>query len=125
MGPRVSTGFFTQLQSRRDLAGRITIDAILARVGAVAFRRRWGRWPVTGWPKPPSDPTTCSAVAREPRLEVLVLELEGHNLLLLDEPTDNLDIESSEALEKALVTFQGTVVAVLTTGRSCAPWTAS
>ena len=36
------------------------------------------------------------------RLEVLVLELEGHNLLLLDEPTDNLDIDSSEALEKAL-----------------------
>ena len=33
------------------------------------------------------------------RLEVLVLELEGHNLLLLDEPTDNLDIDSSEALE--------------------------
>ena len=36
------------------------------------------------------------------RLEVLILELEGHNLLLLDEPTDNLDIDSSEALETAL-----------------------
>jgi ATPase subunit of ABC transporter with duplicated ATPase domains len=46
------------------------------------------------------------------RLEVLVLELEGHNLLLLDEPTDNLDIDSSEALEQALVTFEGTVLAV-------------
>ena len=46
------------------------------------------------------------------RLEVLVLELEGHNLLLLDEPTDNLDIDSSEALERALETFEGTVVAV-------------
>ena len=46
------------------------------------------------------------------RLEVLALELEGHNLLLLDEPTDNLDIESSEALEKALGAFAGTVVAV-------------
>jgi ATPase subunit of ABC transporter with duplicated ATPase domains len=46
------------------------------------------------------------------RLEVLVLELEGHNLLLLDEPTDNLDIDSSEALEHALDRFTGTVVAV-------------
>ena len=27
------------------------------------------------------------------RLEILCLELEGHNLLLLDEPTDNLDID--------------------------------
>jgi ATPase subunit of ABC transporter with duplicated ATPase domains len=43
---------------------------------------------------------------------VLVLELEGHNLLLLDEPTDNLDIDSSEALEHALDTLEGTVVAV-------------
>jgi len=42
----------------------------------------------------------------------LVLELEGHNLLLLDEPTDNLDIDSSEALESALDGFEGTVVAV-------------
>jgi ATPase subunit of ABC transporter with duplicated ATPase domains len=33
-------------------------------------------------------------------------------VLLLDEPTDNLDIESSEALELALDGFQGTVVAV-------------
>jgi ATPase subunit of ABC transporter with duplicated ATPase domains len=41
-----------------------------------------------------------------------VLELEGHNLLVLDEPTDNLDIDSSEALETALESFQGTVVAV-------------
>jgi ATPase subunit of ABC transporter with duplicated ATPase domains len=46
------------------------------------------------------------------RLEILCLELEGHNLLLLDEPTDNLDIDSSEALEQALEGFEGTVVAV-------------
>ena len=46
------------------------------------------------------------------RLEILCLEAEGHNLLLLDEPTDNLDIDSSEALERALDGFEGTVVAV-------------
>jgi ATPase subunit of ABC transporter with duplicated ATPase domains len=46
------------------------------------------------------------------RLEILCLEIEGHNVLLLDEPTDNLDIESSEALERALDGFEGTVIAV-------------
>jgi ATPase subunit of ABC transporter with duplicated ATPase domains len=33
-------------------------------------------------------------------------------LLLLDEPTDNLDVVSAEALEEALETFAGTVLAV-------------
>ena len=46
------------------------------------------------------------------RLEILCLDVEGHNLLLLDEPTDNLDIDSSEALEAALEGFEGTVLAV-------------
>jgi ATPase subunit of ABC transporter with duplicated ATPase domains len=43
---------------------------------------------------------------------VLLLELSGATLLLLDEPTDNLDLESAEALEAALDQFEGTVVAV-------------
>jgi ATPase subunit of ABC transporter with duplicated ATPase domains len=46
------------------------------------------------------------------RLEILTLELEGHNLLLLDEPTDNLDIDSCEALEEALEGFEGTVIVI-------------
>ena len=36
----------------------------------------------------------------------------GANLLLLDEPTDNLDVESAEALEEGLEAFEGTVLAV-------------
>ena len=46
------------------------------------------------------------------RLQVLTLELAGVNLLLLDEPTDNLDLASAEALETALDEFEGTVLAV-------------
>jgi energy-dependent translational throttle protein EttA len=43
---------------------------------------------------------------------VLGLELRGVNLLLLDEPTDNLDLDSAEALEIALDDFEGTVLCV-------------
>ncbi|EQD75622.1 ABC transporter-like domain protein, partial [mine drainage metagenome] len=46
------------------------------------------------------------------RLEILGLELEGHNLLLLDEPTDNLDLDSADALEQALESFEGAILAV-------------
>ncbi|RYN12825.1 ABC transporter, ATP-binding protein [Bifidobacterium animalis subsp. animalis] len=46
------------------------------------------------------------------RFQLLLLELRQCNLLLLDEPTDNLDVESAEALESLIQDFQGTVMAV-------------
>ena len=49
---------------------------------------------------------------QQARLQILLLELSGATLLLLDEPTDNLDLVSAEALEDALSRFDGTVLAV-------------
>ncbi len=112
VGPRVSPGLFTQLQPRVDFAGRGVLEialqyvrgggtqtamAALARYGLVEAARR--RYDVLSG-------------GEKARLEILALELQGHNLLLLDEPTDNLDIDSCEALEQALDSFEGTVVAV-------------
>jgi ATPase subunit of ABC transporter with duplicated ATPase domains len=112
VGPRVSTGLFTQLQSRSDLAGRVVLDAVLQRVGGGGLQAAMGALARYGLADAARRSYDILSGGQKARLEVLVLELEGHNLLLLDEPTDNLDIESSEALEKALGSFQGTVVAV-------------
>ena len=49
---------------------------------------------------------------QQARFQILLLELSGATLLLLDEPTDNLDVESAEALEDGLEAFEGTVLAV-------------
>ncbi|MBV9291767.1 MAG: ATP-binding cassette domain-containing protein, partial [Frankiales bacterium] len=49
---------------------------------------------------------------QQARLQILLLELAGATLLLLDEPTDNLDVMSAEALEDGLEAFDGTVLAV-------------
>jgi ATPase subunit of ABC transporter with duplicated ATPase domains len=49
---------------------------------------------------------------QQARFLILLLELSGATLLLLDEPTDNLDLASAEALEAGLERFAGTVVAV-------------
>nr|WP_245598150.1 ATP-binding cassette domain-containing protein [Haloglycomyces albus] len=49
---------------------------------------------------------------QQARFMVLILELSGATLLLLDEPTDNLDLESAEALQAGLASFEGTVLSV-------------
>jgi len=49
---------------------------------------------------------------QQARFQILLIELSGATLLLLDEPTDNLDVISAEALEEALEAFEGTVLTV-------------
>ena len=49
---------------------------------------------------------------QQARFQILLRELSGATLLLLDEPTDNLDVQSAEALEEGLEAFEGTVLAV-------------
>jgi ATPase subunit of ABC transporter with duplicated ATPase domains len=110
IGPRVSPGLFTQLQSRDDLLGRVVLDVVLARRGEL--RAAMGALARYGLADAARRQYDVLSGGEKARLEILILELEGHNLLLLDEPTDNLDTDSSEALEKALDSFQGTVVAV-------------
>jgi ATPase subunit of ABC transporter with duplicated ATPase domains len=108
VGPRASPGLFTQLQTRADLAGHVVIEVVLDRVrggGVQAAMAALARYCLAEAANRSYDALSGGEKAR---LEVLILELDGHNLLLLDEPTDNLDIDSSEALEA----FAGTVVAV-------------
>ena len=110
VGPRVSTGLFTQLNARTDFSGRGVLEVVEERLGALQpSMSALARYGLQGAANRTYD--TLSG-GQKARLEILCLELEGHNLLLLDEPTDNLDIDSSEALEQALDGFEGTVVAV-------------
>ena len=110
LGNRVSAGLFTQLNARADLTGRVVLDVVQERLGALEpSMRALARYRLQ---EASNRSTDTLSGGQKARLEILCLELEGHNLLLLDEPTDNLDIDSSEALEAALETFVGTVVAV-------------
>jgi len=109
-GPRTSVGTFTQVNDRADFADRNLMDIVLERVNdEERAMRSLARYGLRDGARREFE--TLSG-GQKARLEILCLELEGHNVLLLDEPTDNLDVESSEALENALESFEGTVVAV-------------
>jgi ATPase subunit of ABC transporter with duplicated ATPase domains len=110
LGPRVSPGLFTQLNARADFARKGTLEIVEQRTGG--FEKAMGALARYGLAEAARRPYDTLSGGQKARLEILCLELDGHNLLLLDEPTDNLDIDSSEALEHALEGFEGTVVAV-------------
>ena len=110
LGPRTSIGTFTQINDRPDFLGREAVDIVRERVTEEEkAMKALGRYGLANHARQEFE--TLSG-GQKARLEILCLELEGHNVLLLDEPTDNLDIESSEALEQALDGFVGTVLAV-------------
>jgi ATPase subunit of ABC transporter with duplicated ATPase domains len=109
-GPRTSVGVFTQINNRPDFIGRDCLAIVLDRISEEErAMKTLARYGLVNNARQKFD--TLSG-GQKARLEILRLEIEGHNVLLLDEPTDNLDIESSEALEHALDGFEGTVVAV-------------
>lgn len=108
-GPRTSIGTFTQINDRADFLGRQCIDIVRERLfddeKAMQALARYGLRLNAR-----QQFQTLSG-GRSGRLRILC-RAEGHNVLLLDEPTDDLDIESSEALKHTLDGFEGTVVAV-------------
>jgi ATPase subunit of ABC transporter with duplicated ATPase domains len=110
LGANVVPGFFSQTHDHPELTGRTLVDILASRDqprGAAMSRLR--RYELQGC----ADQTfeTLSG-GQQARFQVLLLELDGATLLLLDEPTDNLDLASAEALEDGLEEFEGTVIAV-------------
>ncbi|MGP4092403.1 ATP-binding cassette domain-containing protein, partial [Streptomyces sp. KR55] len=110
LGARVVPGHFAQTHAHPELAGRSLLD-ILWREHAQdrgAAMSRLRRYELTGQAEQSFDRLSGGQQAR---FQILLLELEGATALLLDEPTDNLDLESAEALQEGLDAFDGTVLA--------------
>ena len=109
-GPRTSVGMFNQINDRPEYKGRQCVDIVRDKL--IDEQKSMGALARYGLRTNAKQEFQTLSGGQKARLEILMLELAGHNVLLLDEPTDNLDIDSSEALEMALEGFEGTVIAV-------------
>jgi ATPase subunit of ABC transporter with duplicated ATPase domains len=115
LGARVVSGLFAQTHTHPEWFDRTLVELLwegdetrsgVDRGRAMGALRRYGL-------NEQGDQSFGSlSGGQQARFQILLLELSGATLLLLDEPTDNLDVLSAEALEEALETYQGTVVAV-------------
>ncbi|QBR93569.1 ABC-F family ATP-binding cassette domain-containing protein [Nocardioides euryhalodurans] len=115
LGARVRPGWFVQTHEHPELVGRTLLE-ILHRgddhrdgMGREQAARVLDRYELAHAGEQKFESLSGGQQAR---FQILLLELSGATLLLLDEPTDNLDVQSAEALEAGLESFEGTVVAV-------------
>jgi ATPase subunit of ABC transporter with duplicated ATPase domains len=111
LGARVVPGHFAQTHAHPELRGRTLVDILWAehsrdRGRAMSVLRRYEL------EKQGDQAFDRLSGGQQARFQILLMELEGTTALLLDEPTDNLDLESAEALQEGLESYEGTVLAV-------------
>ncbi|MBB5121562.1 ABC transporter [Streptomyces eurocidicus] len=111
LGARVVAGHFAQTHAHPELLGRTLVDILWTehakdRGAAMSVLRRYEL------EKQGDQRFEKLSGGQQARFQILLLELAGTTALLLDEPTDNLDLESAEALQEGLEAYEGTVLAV-------------
>ncbi|GIE33450.1 ABC transporter ATP-binding protein [Actinoplanes italicus] len=115
LGARVRPGHFSQTHDRPELVEKTLVEILwrgdehrsgMDRAGAMKALNRY-ELAAQG-----DQRFGTLSGGQQARFLVLLLELSGATMLLLDEPTDNLDLASAEALEEGLKAFEGTVIAV-------------
>jgi ATPase subunit of ABC transporter with duplicated ATPase domains len=110
LGARVRPRLFSQLHDRPDIEDVPILDVMMARgfdrSKAMSSLKRYELHGAA------TLPFTVLSGGQQARFQLLLIEKDSPTMLLLDEPTDNLDVASAEALEEGLMNYEGTVVAV-------------
>jgi ATPase subunit of ABC transporter with duplicated ATPase domains len=111
IGARVEIGYFAQTHSHPEFEGKSLLEILwetysLQLGPAKSVLRKYEI------DKQAEQKFTSLSGGQQARFQILLLELSGSTLLLLDEPTDNLDLASAESLENALDQYEGTVLTV-------------
>ncbi len=113
LGTNVSIGYYAQNQE--DLMnGELTVYETLDRVAVGDIRTRLrdilGAFLFRG--EDVDKKVKVLSGGERSRLALAALMLEPHNLLVLDEPTNHMDMRSKDILKSAIMRYDGTVVVV-------------
>jgi ATPase subunit of ABC transporter with duplicated ATPase domains len=110
LGARVDPALFAQLHEREDIGSAPIIEVLrkrgLTMTEAMAALRRYEIDRIS------QNPFELLSGGQQARFQILLMEIDSPTMLLLDEPTDNLDVASADALQAAIDRYQGTVIAV-------------
>ena len=115
LGARVRPGWFAQTHEHPSLLGRTLLEVLhrgdehRAGMAREQAARALDRYELA---RASEQSFESLSGGQQARFQILLLELSGATMLLLDEPTDNLDLHSAQALEEVLAAFEGTVLAV-------------
>jgi ATPase subunit of ABC transporter with duplicated ATPase domains len=120
LGARVRPGWFVQTHEHPELMGRTLLeilhrgDALPDGRGRDGMGREQASRVLDRYELAHAADQKFESLSggQQARFQILLLELTGATLLLLDEPTDNLDVQTAEALEEGLSAYEGTVLAV-------------
>ncbi len=113
LGARVRPGWFVQTHEHPELVGRTLLEVLHRGDGTPDGRDGMGREAAARvldryeLAHASEQKFESLSGGQQARFQILLLELSGATLLLLDEPTDNLDVQSAEALEDGLEAFDG------------------
>jgi ATP-binding cassette subfamily F protein 3 len=111
LGPSIQVGYYAQQHETLDpsltLLDTVRRAANLSEANGVKLLNKF----VYDYEQMRNPVHTLSGGERS-RLQLILITLSGANFLMLDEPTNNLDIRSAEVLEESLAEFEGSVLVI-------------
>lgn len=111
LGPSIQSAYYAQehetLVGSQSLIDVVRRAAKLSEPNAVKLLNKF----LFGYEQMRNRVDTLSGGERS-RLQLILIMLSGANFLMLDEPTNNLDIRSAEVLEQSLEDFEGSVLMI-------------
>ena len=116
LGTRVQLAFFDQLRAALDpeatVVQSIAADRDMVSVGGVTKHVYAYLADFLFTPERARTPVKALSGGEKARLLLAKLFLEPSNLLVMDEPTNDLDVETLELLEEQLLAYRGTLLLV-------------